>query len=75
MAALPVPDRTPSGPVAQISAFIAEFSVEVTRPSAADIAALAAQRPYVVRVLSPGKRGERAEFTDAIRGALSAEDN
>jgi methylenetetrahydrofolate reductase (NADPH) len=57
MTALPVPDRTPSGPVAQISAFMAEFSVEVTRPSAADIAALAAQRPGAKAYLSmvPGR--------------------
>jgi glutamyl-tRNA synthetase len=39
------------------------------------LAALAAQRPYVVRFRSPGRLGERAEFTDAIRGTLSAEDN
>jgi glutamyl-tRNA synthetase len=44
-------------------------------PDADVLAALTAQRPYVVRFRSPAKRGERAEFTDAIRGALSAEDN
>src|ERR1700683_430962 len=57
MTALPVPDRTPSGPVARIIAFMAEFSVEVTRPSAADIAALAAQRPGARVYLSmvPGR--------------------
>ena len=41
MTALPVPDPTPSGPVARIAAFMAGFSIEATRPSAADIAALA----------------------------------
>ena len=52
MTALPVPDQAPSGPVAQISAFMADFSVEVTRPSDADIAALAAQRPGAKAFLS-----------------------
>ena len=45
MTALPVPDRPLAGPVARISALMSEFSVEVTRPSDADIAALAANRP------------------------------
>jgi glutamyl-tRNA synthetase len=31
--------------------------------------------PYVVRFRSPGEFGARTEFTDAIRGTLSAEDN
>ena len=31
--------------------------------------------PYVVRFRSPGRTGERASFTDAIRGELSMEDN
>jgi methylenetetrahydrofolate reductase (NADPH) len=52
MTALPVPDRAPPGPVAQISAFMADFSVEVTRPSDADIAALAAHRPGAKAFLS-----------------------
>ncbi len=57
MTALPVPDRAQSGPVARISAFMSEFSVEVTRPSASDIAALAAQRPGAKTYLSmvPGR--------------------
>ena len=60
MTALPVPDRAPSGPIAQISAFMAEFSVEVTRPSAADIAALATQRPGAKTYLSmvPGRSAD-----------------
>ena len=41
MTALSVPDQAPSGPVARIAAFMAGFSIEATRPSAADIAALA----------------------------------
>ncbi|WP_158889104.1 glutamate--tRNA ligase [Amycolatopsis anabasis] len=42
----------------------------------ADVQAkLAAGAPYVVRFRSPGRIGARAEFTDAIRGPLSAEDN
>ena len=41
MTALPVPDQILAGPVARIAAFMAGFSVEATRPSAADIAALA----------------------------------
>lgn len=52
MTALPVPDQAPSGPVAQISAFMADFSIEVTRPSDADIAALAAHRPGAKAYLS-----------------------
>jgi methylenetetrahydrofolate reductase (NADPH) len=39
-AALPVADQTPSGPIGRIAAFMAGFSIEATRPSAADIAAL-----------------------------------
>jgi glutamyl-tRNA synthetase len=31
--------------------------------------------PYVIRFRSPGRSGQRAEFTDVIRGTLSAEDN
>ena len=41
MTALPVPDQAPPGPAARIAAFMAGFSIEATRPSAADIAALA----------------------------------
>lgn len=41
MTALPIADRALSGPVARIAAFMAGFSIEATRPSAADIAALA----------------------------------
>lgn len=48
MTALPVPNQTPLGPVERIAAFMAGFSIEATRPSAADIAALA--------VLEPGTR-------------------
>ncbi len=44
--------------------------------SDADVAArLEAAAPYVVRFRSPGRSGRRAEFTDVIRGRLSAEDN
>ncbi len=42
MNALTAPDPTPLGPVQRIAAFIAGFSIEVTRPSADDVAALAA---------------------------------
>jgi hypothetical protein len=41
MAALAVQDPTPLDPVARITAFMEGFSVEATRPSDADIAALA----------------------------------
>jgi glutamyl-tRNA synthetase len=42
----------------------------------ADVRAqLAAGVPYVIRFRSPGRAGQRAEFTDVIRGPLSAEDN
>lgn len=45
----------------------------------ADVAAvrenLAKDMPYVVRFRSPGRTGERASFTDAIRGELSMEAN
>jgi glutamyl-tRNA synthetase len=44
--------------------------------SDADVAAKLEQgAPYVVRFRSPGRTGARAEFTDLIRGPLSAEDN
>jgi glutamyl-tRNA synthetase len=38
-------------------------------------ARLAANATYVVRFRSPGLQGRRAEFIDAVRGKLSAEDN
>ncbi len=38
-------------------------------------AKLAEGAPYVVRFRSPGVPGRRVEFTDAIRGALEADDN
>ena len=41
MTALPAPHRAPLDPVERIAAFMAGFSLEATRPSAADIAALA----------------------------------
>lgn len=41
MTALPVPNQAPLGSVERIAAFMAGFSIEATRPSAADIAALA----------------------------------
>jgi methylenetetrahydrofolate reductase (NADPH) len=40
--ALPVPDQTTSGAIERIAAFTAGFSIEATRPSDADIAALVA---------------------------------
>jgi len=40
MTAFPVTSETPSGPASRIAAFMAGFSLEATRPSAADIAAL-----------------------------------
>jgi glutamyl-tRNA synthetase len=44
--------------------------------SDADVLARLEQgEPYVVRFRSPGRSGRRAEFTDVIRGPLSAEDN
>jgi methylenetetrahydrofolate reductase (NADPH) len=39
-AALPLQDQTSDGPIARITGLMAGFSVEATRPSAADIAAL-----------------------------------
>ena len=40
MTALPVPDQTLTGPVARIASLMNGFSIEATRPSAADVAAL-----------------------------------
>jgi len=40
MTALPVPEQPASGPLARIVAFMGAFSIEATRPSEADIAAL-----------------------------------
>jgi len=40
MTALPIPDPLPNDPVTRIAAFMAEFSLEATRPSDADINAL-----------------------------------
>ena len=39
-AALPLQDQTPDGPIGRVTALMAGFSVEATRPSAGDIAAL-----------------------------------
>jgi methylenetetrahydrofolate reductase (NADPH) len=45
MTALPLPDQAPPSPTARIAAFMSGFSIEATRPSDTDIAALAvAQR-------------------------------
>jgi methylenetetrahydrofolate reductase (NADPH) len=52
MTAIPVPEQAQSGPVAQVSAFMAGFSVEVTRPTEADIAALATHQPGAKAYLS-----------------------
>jgi methylenetetrahydrofolate reductase (NADPH) len=41
MTALPIPDQAAADPVARIADFMAGFSIEATRPSDADIAALA----------------------------------
>ena len=40
MTALPVPDQAATDPVGRIAALMAGFSIEATRPSDADIAAL-----------------------------------
>jgi methylenetetrahydrofolate reductase (NADPH) len=42
--ALPVSDQRPAGPVGRITALTSGFSIEATRPSAADIAALSVLR-------------------------------
>jgi methylenetetrahydrofolate reductase (NADPH) len=39
-AALPLQDQTPDGPIGRVTALMAGFSIEATRPSAADIAAV-----------------------------------
>jgi methylenetetrahydrofolate reductase (NADPH) len=44
MSALPAQDQKPAGPIAQITALMSGFSIEATRPSAADIAALSVLR-------------------------------
>jgi glutamyl-tRNA synthetase len=55
--------------------YYGEWALWRDAPDADVLAALAEQRPYVVRFRSPGVRGARVEFTDAIRGTLSSEDN
>ncbi len=45
MTALPVPDQAPPDPVERITTFMAAFSIEATRPSEADIAALTVLKP------------------------------
>ena len=45
MTALPVPDQAPPDPVERIATFMAGFSIEATRPSEADIAALSVLKP------------------------------
>jgi methylenetetrahydrofolate reductase (NADPH) len=44
MSALPAQDQKTAGPIAQITALMSGFSIEATRPSAADIAALSVLR-------------------------------
>jgi methylenetetrahydrofolate reductase (NADH) len=44
MSALPAQDQKPAGPIAQITALMSGFSIEATRPSASDIAALSVLR-------------------------------
>jgi methylenetetrahydrofolate reductase (NADH) len=44
MSALPAQDQKPAGPIAQIMALMSGFSIEATRPSASDIAALSVLR-------------------------------
>jgi methylenetetrahydrofolate reductase (NADH) len=48
--ALPVPDQKPAGPIARITALMSGFSVEATRPSAADVAGLSVLRRRGTRV-------------------------
>ena len=43
-AAVPIAEPTPAGPVARITALMSGFSVEATRPSAADVAGLGVLR-------------------------------
>jgi methylenetetrahydrofolate reductase (NADPH) len=62
MTAVPVPQHAPPVPIARIVAFMENFSVEATRPSEADIAALAmlkrGARVYLSAV--PGRPAEEA---------------
>jgi methylenetetrahydrofolate reductase (NADPH) len=61
MTAMPVPQQSRPGPLARIAAFVDAFSIEVTRPSPADVAALDAL-----------KRGTRV-YLSAVAGRPAQE--
>jgi methylenetetrahydrofolate reductase (NADPH) len=68
MTALPVPDQAPLDAVARIAALMAGFSIEVTRPSAADIDALAVlQRRTRVYLSAVPNRPAAESIDNAIR--------
>jgi methylenetetrahydrofolate reductase (NADPH) len=68
MTALPVPDQAPLDAVARIAALTAGFSIEVTRPSAADIDALAVlQRRTRVYLSAVPNRPADESIDNAIR--------
>lgn len=68
MTALPIPDQVPADPVARIAAFMADFSIEATRPSDADIAALAMlKRGTPVYLSAVPNRPAEESITAAIR--------
>src|SRR5215471_17717449 len=55
--------------------YYGEWAIWRDAPDERVRAKLADGTPYVVRFRSPGVTGRRVEFTEAIRGRLSAEDN
>ena len=62
MTALPVPDAILSGPVVRVAALMEGFSLEATRPSAADIAALAVlEARHPNRISAPYQTGRQEE--------------
>jgi len=67
-ATAPIPQQRPLGAAACIAAFMAEFSVEATRPSDADIAALAPLGPGArVYLSAPPSRAADESVAAAIR--------
>jgi glutamyl-tRNA synthetase len=55
--------------------YYGEWAIWRDAPDEQVQAKLAEGAPYVARFRSPGVTGRRTEYTDAIRGRLSAEDN
>ena len=68
MTALAIPQRAPPDPVARIASFMMDFSIEATRPSDADVAALSAlPRGTQIYVSAVPNRPAEESISAAVR--------